>query len=86
VADERRADRILYRRLLRQARPYWGHIVLIFLLDLLAIPLSLLSPIPLAIAVDSALGSEPLPGILATWLPADEWSWKEISVVGFAKG
>src|SRR3989441_5428084 len=38
---------ILYRRLLRQARPYWLHIVGVLLLDLLATPLVLLTPLPL---------------------------------------
>jgi ATP-binding cassette subfamily B protein len=81
VTDKKHTDLGLYRRLLRQARPYWPHIVLVFLLDLLAIPLSLLTPIPLAIAVDSALGSEPLPGFLAAWLPTDTWSWEAVLVL-----
>jgi ATP-binding cassette subfamily B protein len=81
VTDKKHTDLGLYRRLLRQARPYWPHIVLVFLLDLLAIPLSLLTPIPLAIAVDSALGSEPLPGFLAAWLPTDTWSWETVLVL-----
>lgn len=81
MTDKKHTDLGLYRRLLRQARPYWPHIVLVFLLDLLAIPLSLLSPIPLAIAVDSALGSKPLPGFLAAWLPTDTWSWEAVLVL-----
>jgi ATP-binding cassette subfamily B protein len=78
VTDRRQGDLDLYRRLLQQARPYWVHIVGVFLLDLLVIPLSLLNPIPLAIAVDSALGSKPLPGFLAAWLPAATWSWEAV--------
>src|SRR5919199_6271869 len=62
-------DSTLYRRLLRQARPYWLHIVGSFLLSLLASPLALLTPLPLKIAVDSVVGSHPLPGWLAL-LPA----------------
>ncbi len=58
----------LYRRLLRQARPYWPHLVGIFLLDLLATPLLLLKPIPLKIAVDSVVGSAPLPKFLKALL------------------
>ena len=60
----------LCRRLLQQARPYWGVIAIIFLIDLLATPLALLQPIPLRIAVDSVLGSEPLPGFLGVALPS----------------
>jgi ATP-binding cassette subfamily B protein len=75
------SDLGLYRKLLLQARPYWVYILGIFLLDLLAIPLALLAPVPLAIAVDSALGSEPLPGFLAAWLPADTWSWEAVLVM-----
>ncbi len=59
----------VYRRLLRQARPYWPHLAGIFLLDLLATPLSLLKPIPLKIAVDSVVGSAPLPKFLNALLP-----------------
>src|SRR5947209_15217557 len=64
-------DFALYRRLLRQAQPYWLHIVSIFLISLLAAPLALLNPLPLKIAVDNVLGSEPIPGFLETLLPAD---------------
>jgi ATP-binding cassette subfamily B protein len=63
------SDLTLLRRLLRQARPYWLHISGILLLSVLAAPLALLVPLPLKIAVDSAIGSEPLPGFLAALLP-----------------
>jgi ATP-binding cassette subfamily B protein len=59
----------LCQRLLQQARPYWAAIATIFFIDLLATPLALLYPIPLRIAVDSVLGSEPLPGFLGVVLP-----------------
>ncbi len=64
------SDVTLYRRLLRQARLYWPHIGGIFLLSLLSSPLALLTPLPLKIAVDSVVGSHPLPGFLAALLPA----------------
>lgn len=63
-------DFTIYRRLLRQARPYWFHIVGIFLLDLLSTPLALLTPLPLKIAVDSVIGSQPVPGFFDALLPA----------------
>src|SRR5919201_3017565 len=63
-------DITLYRRLLRQARPYGLYIAGIFLLSLLASPLALLTPLPLKIAVDSVVGSHHLPGPLALLVPA----------------
>src|SRR5512143_863988 len=67
----RYTDWALYRRLLWQARDYWPQIAGVFLLSLLATPLALLTPLPLRIAVDSVLGSHPLPGFLSAILP--EW-------------
>ncbi len=69
MVRKRYTDLGLYRRLLRQARPYWPHIVAIFLLSLLSTPLALLTPLPLAIAVDSVLGNEPLPAFLSSLIP-----------------
>jgi ATP-binding cassette, subfamily B, bacterial len=63
-------DLALYRRLLREVRPYWPHIAGLFLLNLLSIPLALLTPIPLKIVVDHVIGSRPLPGFLQALLPA----------------
>jgi ATP-binding cassette subfamily B protein len=60
----------LYRRLLRQVRPYWPHIGGLLLLSLLSSPLALLAPLPLKIAVDSAIGSHPLPGFFNALVPA----------------
>jgi ATP-binding cassette subfamily B protein len=60
----------LYRRLANQARPYWPHVLAILLLQLLTAPLALLAPLPLKIAVDTVLGSRPLPHWLAAVLPA----------------
>jgi ATP-binding cassette subfamily B protein len=59
----------LYRRLLLQARPQWSLILAILLLGLLSTPLALLKPFPLKLAVDSVIGSEPLPKFLERILP-----------------
>jgi ATP-binding cassette, subfamily B, bacterial len=59
----------LYRRLAAYARPYWPHILLVFVLQLLSTPLALLGPLPLKIAVDTVLGSRPLPGWLRAMTP-----------------
>src|SRR3989454_11395758 len=64
------SDIALYRRLLRQARPYWLHLAVLFGIGLLASPIALLNPVPLKIVVDSVLGSRPLPAWLAAALPA----------------
>src|SRR5881296_1731910 len=62
-------DVVLFRRLLSQARPYWPHLAALFLLSLLSSPLSLLAPLPLKIAVDSVIGSHPLPHVIAPLVP-----------------
>lgn len=48
-------------RVFLEAKPYWPFLILILVLDVLAMPLALLAPVPLKIAVDSAIGAEPLP-------------------------
>jgi ATP-binding cassette subfamily B protein len=57
-------------RLIREARPYWFVILVIFLLELLATPLAVLVPVPVKIVVDSVLGSENVPDIIAFFLPS----------------
>lgn len=51
------------------ARPYWLHVTGLFALSLLAAPLALLLPLPVKLAVDSVIGSLPLPRILDSILP-----------------
>jgi ATP-binding cassette subfamily B protein len=52
-------------RLLRQARPYWPHLVALLVISFLATPLALLMPLPLAMVVDGLSGSKWVPG---SWL------------------
>ncbi|MGD9853733.1 MAG: ABC transporter ATP-binding protein [Planctomycetaceae bacterium] len=59
----------LYGRLLGQARPYWVHLLGIGLLSLSSIPLALMMPLPLKIAVDNVIGSAPLPRPLTALVP-----------------
>lgn len=54
-------DRNVFRRIVEFARPYRNKIIGVFLLSLTAAPLTLLLPVPLKIAVDSIIGSAPLP-------------------------
>lgn len=62
------ADGALLHRVLREAHPFRWRISTLFLLSLVGTPLALLGPVPLKIAVDSVLGSDPLPFFLV-WLP-----------------
>ena len=71
----------LYRRLLQLAKPYWLHISGYFLLGLLASPVGLLTPVPLKIAIDSAIGSHPLPHALAMLLPASALNSKQAALI-----
>jgi ATP-binding cassette subfamily B protein len=63
------SDTQILKRLIRIARPYLGLILIIFVIGLLATPLTLLLPIPLKIVVDSVVNSAPLPGAIALILP-----------------
>lgn len=54
----------IYRRLLAEARPFWPHIGGVLLLNLLTIPLKLLLPMPLKIAIDSVVGDKPISSFL----------------------
>src|SRR5262249_12257436 len=60
----RRTDWALFARLLSETRPYGLHLIGLFAIGLLAAPLTALTPLPLKVAVDSALGSPPLPRFL----------------------
>lgn len=65
--NEQKADgdlRLLLR-LLSDARRYWPHIGVIFLLELLNTPLALLTPLPLKLVVDNVLGNQPTPPALS---------------------
>src|SRR5437867_7642279 len=59
----------LYRRLLLEVKPYGLHLLGILFVTLLSIPLSLLTPLSLKIAVDSVIGSHPLPTFVQEVLP-----------------
>jgi ATP-binding cassette, subfamily B, bacterial len=77
------SDLGLYRRLLLEARQFWPHIAGLFALSLLSVPLTLLTPLPLKIVVDSVLGSHEAPAVLTVFLPAGAKSsdWRMIMLV-----
>ncbi len=72
MATARVPQQTVSRRLLHHVWPYWPYILGIFLLDLVATPLALLGPVPLKIAVDTVVGSQPLPPLLRAVLPDPE--------------
>ena len=67
-------------RVLVQTRSCWPHLAAISTLGLLSLPLTLLYPIPLKIAVDSALGQRPLPLLLQHLLPANNSRMEALSI------
>ncbi len=66
---DRSSDLHLFRRLILEARPVWPHLALIFVLSLMSVPIALLLPLPVKLVVDHVLGSQPLPPLLAAWMP-----------------
>ncbi|UCG22973.1 MAG: ATP-binding cassette domain-containing protein [Chloroflexota bacterium] len=81
MEHKRYGDLEIMGRVIRQTRPYWAHIAAIFLLGLLAAPLALLTPLPLTIAVDSVIGSEPLPDFAYVLLPSTITDSKEALLI-----
>jgi ATP-binding cassette, subfamily B, bacterial len=59
----------LFRRLACVARPEWPRIGALYAVSVLAMPLALLTPLPLKIAVDSGIGAHRPPSWLAALLP-----------------
>ena len=51
-------------RLLGEVRPYLFSIIFVFAVSLTAIPLALITPLPIKIIVDNVLGNKPLPNYL----------------------
>ncbi len=65
----RGGDIELLARVMYLARPYWLLIFGFFLVSMLATPLTLLAPIPLAIVADALVGKEALPSFLSPVIP-----------------
>ncbi len=79
------SDRSLFTRLGLQARPFWGQISAIMALRMLGVPLALLIPLPLKIAVDSVVGTDPVPGFISPLVP-DSLMVSKLRLLGFAAG
>src|SRR5438105_9243616 len=61
----------IHFRILLETRNCWRHLAGITALSFLSLPLTLLYPLPLKIAVDSALGHQPLPDFLSPFVPTN---------------
>lgn len=83
MANSNYSDLKLFRRLFAQSKPYHKHILLILILNLLATPLALLTPIPLKIAVDNVVGSKPVSEFLSTFIPS-YFTGSKLGLLGFA--
>lgn len=61
----------LLRRAWPFIAPFSAQLTCLGAVVLLSIPLSLLTPLPLTLAVDSVIGTRPLPDVLQAWIPAE---------------
>lgn len=71
------------RRFARQIRPFSGLLILISLLDLVSIPLALLLPVPLKLAVDHLTGNPSARKVTARFVP-DSWLRWDLTPLAFA--
>ena len=55
----------MLREAFEDLRPFFWPILLILALSLVAVPITLVTPLPVKILIDNVLGSQPLPGYLA---------------------
>jgi len=70
MESRRYSTSALSRRLLTLARPCVLQVGGVLLLSMLSTPIALLTPLPLKIAVDNAIGGAPLPDWLNAWWPS----------------
>ncbi|MDQ3683658.1 MAG: ABC transporter ATP-binding protein/permease [Bacteroidota bacterium] len=72
----------LFKRVVRQARPFWLHVIGIFLLHLIATPIALMKPMALKILIDSAFGPLPLPSFITFFFSNNyEFSFNNIVII-----
>ena len=69
IQQPQRSSFDLLRRLWTLITPFRLQLACLGTVVLLSIPLSLLTPVPLTLAVDSIIGSRPLPALLQAWVP-----------------
>ncbi len=75
----------LIQRILVYARPYWPHIITLFILSLLLIPIALLKPYALKLLIDSGFGSLPVPSFIrAFFTPGFQFGFTEVVFISVA--
>ncbi len=67
--DSNRSSLNLLRRAWPFMAPFRGQLACLTFVVLMSIPLNLLTPLPLTLAVDSVIGTRPLPSFLQSWIP-----------------
>lgn len=78
------SEKSVHWRVLQQCRAHLPHLAGIAALSLLSLPLTLLYPLPLKIAVDTVLGPQPLPEFLEWFVPHEQHP--HAVALGFAIG
>ena len=85
IQREIRRKHGMLRRVFVELRPYSVSIIVLLIISLSAIPITLITPLPIKLIVDNVLGSSSLPGYLAILLPASSLASKD-SVLWLAMG
>lgn len=75
----------IFKRTIKEARPYWLHISIIFLLTLLTIPIALIKPLTLKVLIDNGFGNHPIPGYIKVFFPSN-YEFTFFSIVAIAAG
>jgi ATP-binding cassette subfamily B protein len=70
----------LIKRILIHSRPYWPHIIGLFILGLFATPIALLKPYALKLIIDCGFGTEQVPAFIKMFFP-ESFEFTFITVV-----
>lgn len=71
----------LIKRVLKVSRPYWWHLTLILLLNILATPVALLKPYALKLIIDSGFGNQPLPGFVRGFAKNPDINFQQVLTI-----
>src|SRR5688572_236202 len=69
--DNKYSARKIIKRSIDQSKPYWFKIIIIFILSFLASGVVMMKPLAMKLIVDNAFGSQPIPGYIRIFFPAD---------------
>ena len=75
----------MFRRAFDDLRPYLWPLTVLLVLSLLAVPITLITPVPIKLLVDNVVGTQPLPGYLAVFIGSQTSksliTWLAISIL-----